>query len=219
MKTLRFLFICLLFPITCWGQGAYHEANEFILRAGIMNSNLRYNDNVGFTTNLTYIPSDINHCGIGWNAGFTVTKDFYSLNPLGACSTLLNIFGRSLMGGLDGWIQGVFYAMSAESMGVYIPIGEHFELQPYWSLLRLSKWKKEKVIITGAFGLSASVYMNRFSITGYGEYSFGYGNVDWWGARFNNIFTEEEDTYYTNYEKPCTPFKGWIYGLTLGYSF
>lgn len=36
------------------------------------------------------------------------------------------------------------------------------------------------------FGLSASVYMNRFSITGYGEYSFGYGNVDWWGERFNN---------------------------------
>ena len=94
-----------------------------------------------------------------------------------------------------------------------------FELQPYWSLLRLSKWQKEKILITGAFGLAATVYIKKFSITAYGEYSYGYGNSDWWGETLSNVFTDAEDTYYNRYEKPCTPFKGWIYGVTLGFSF
>ena len=105
------------------------------------------------------------------------------------------------------------------SMGLYIPIGKNFELQPYWSLLRLSKWQKEKILITGAFGLAATVYIKKFSITAYGEYSYGYGNSDWWGETLSNVFTDAEDTYYNRYEKPCTPFKGWIYGVTLGFSF
>ena len=59
----------------------------------------------------------------------------------------------------------------------------------------------------------------KFSITAYGEYSYGYGNSDWWGETLSNVFTDAEDTYYNRYEKPCTPFKGWIYGVTLGFSF
>ncbi len=120
---------------------------------------------------------------------------------------------------MDSWIRTVLFCMAAESMGLYIPIGENFELQPYWSLLRLSKWQKEKILITGAFGLAATVYIKKFSITAYGEYSYGYGNSDWWGETLSNVFTDAEDTYYNRYEKPCTPFKGWIYGVTLGFSF
>lgn len=51
------------------------------------------------------------------------------------------------------------------------------------------------------------------------KYSYGYGNSDWWGETLSNVFTDAEDTYYNRYEKPCTPFKGWIYGVTLGFSF
>ena len=92
-------------------------------------------------------------------------------------------------------------------------------MNPALIINSLSSWQKEKILITGAFGLAATVYIKKFSITAYGEYSYGYGNSDWWGETLSNVFTDAEDTYYNRYEKPCTPFKGWIYGVTLGFSF
>lgn len=222
MNLLRYLCLVLLIGMShiMVAQGAYHSENEFIIRAGILKSDLRYGDNFGLSITGTYFPTDINSCGIGWNIGFTKTKDYWSMNPLGATSTLLNVFCESVMGGLDDWMQKVFWVMSAESMGVYIPLGEQFEIQPYWSLLRLSKYKKENVLLTGAFGLTASVYFERFSITGFGEYSFGYGNSNWYGERFHNVFVDDDEGVYNEkYDKPCTPFKGWNYGITFGYSF
>lgn len=70
-----------------------------------------------------------------------------------------------------------------------------------------------------SFWFSRYGLYKKFSITAYGEYSYGYGNSDWWGETLSNVFTDAEDTYYNRYEKPCTPFKGWIYGVTLGFSF
>lgn len=221
-KRLRWGYVLLLLCLSqvIVAQGAYHEDGEFIIRAGVINSDFRYGNNVGLTLNATYFPYEVSNCGFAWNAGFTKTKDYWSLNPIGATSTLLNIFCRSMMDGLEPWMQSVFWVMSAESMGVYIPIGERFEIQPYWSLLRLSKYKKDNVLLTGAFGLSASVYFDRFSVTGFGEYSFGYGSSNWYGQWFHNIFVDDEEgSYEEKYEKPCTPFKGWNYGITLGYSF
>ena len=180
MRKFKLLLISVLFPCMCMGEGAYHEDNEFIIRAGFTGSHLRYKDNIGGTVNVSYIPFEINSCGIGWNANFTKTKDYYSISPLGATATLLTFLGYTVSSEMDSWIRTVLFCMAAESMGLYIPIGKNFELQPYWSLLRLSKWQKEKILITGAFGLA---------------------------------------TYYNRYEKPCTPFKGWIYGVTLGFSF
>ena len=219
MRKFKLLLISVLFPCMCMGEGAHHEDNEFIIRAGFTGSHLRYKDNIGGTVNVSYIPFEINSCGIGWNANFTKTKDYYSISPLGATATLLTFLGYTVSSEMDSWIRTVLFCMAAESMGLYIPIGKNFELQPYWSLLRLSKWQKEKILITGAFGLAATVYIKKFSITAYGEYSYGYGNSDWWGETLSNVFTDAEDTYYNRYEKPCTPFKGWIYGVTLGFSF
>ena len=220
MKKIKILLLVVVFPFVCMGEGAYHEYNEVIVRAGVMNSDLRYGENLGGTINISYIPFEINSCGIGWNANFTKTKDYYSFSPIGAGATLIAVMSGSMSVDSDNWVWKALCCMAAESMGVYIPIGPHFELQPYWNLLRLSKWQEEKIIVTGAFGLAATVYMKRFSITAYGEYSYGYGNPDWWTETLANVFLEdEEDTYYTRYEKPRTPFKGWVYGLTLGFSF
>ena len=196
MRKFKLLLISVLFPCMCMGEGAYHEDNEFIIRAGFTGSHLRYKDNIGGTVNVSYIPFEINSCGIGWNANFTKTKDYYSISPLGATATLLTFLGYTVSSEMDSWIRTVLFCMAAESMGLYIPIGENFELQPYWSLLRLSKWQKEKILITGAFGLAATVYIKKFSITAYGEYSYGYGNSDWWGETLSNVFTDAEDTYY-----------------------
>lgn len=145
MRKFKLLLISVLFPCMCMGEGAYHEDNEFIIRAGFTGSHLRYKDNIGGTVNVSYIPFEINSCGIGWNANFTKTKDYYSISPLGATATLLTFLGYTVSSEMDSWIRTVLFCMAAESMGLYIPIGENFELQPYWSLLRLSKWQKEKI--------------------------------------------------------------------------
>ena len=89
MRKFKLLLISVLFPCMCMGEGAYHEDNEFIIRAGFTGSHLRYKDNIGGTVNVSYIPFEINSCGIGWNANFTKTKDYYSISPLGATATLL----------------------------------------------------------------------------------------------------------------------------------
>lgn len=219
MKKLKILLLSLIIPVLCSGQGAYHDYNEVIVRAGLINSNLRYGDNIGGTINMSYIPLDISVCGIGWNANFIKTKDFYSISPLGTGATLLAVFCNAIFSNAEDLIWKTLCLMSVESMGVYIPIGEYFELQPYWNLLRLSKWREEKIIVTGAFGLAATTYINRFSITLFGEYSYGYGNSNWWGEVLSNALTDSDNTYYNKYKKPRTPFKGWIYGLTLGFSF
>ena len=160
MRKFKLLLISVLFPCMCMGEGAYHEDNEFIIRAGFTGSHLRYTDNIGGTVNVSYIPFEINSCGIGWNANFTKTKDYYSISPLGATATLLTFLGYTVSSEMDSWIRTVLFCMAAESMGLYIPIGKNFELQPYWSLLRLSKWQKEKILITGAFGLYKKVFYN-----------------------------------------------------------
>ena len=91
MRKFKLLLISVLFPCMCMGEGAYHEDNEFIIRAGFTGSHLRYKDNIGGTVNVSYIPFEINSCGIGWNANFTKTKDYYSISPLGATATLLTL--------------------------------------------------------------------------------------------------------------------------------
>lgn len=219
MKRLKILLLIFIIPIICNSQGAYHNYNEVIIKSGIINTNLRYGDNLGGTINISYMPFDINTCGIGWNANFTKTKDFYSFSPLGASATLLAVFCNAIFSNSEDIIWKTLCLMSVESMGIYIPIGEYFELQPYWNLLRLSKWKDNKMIVTGAFGLASTTYIKRLSISVFGEYSYGYGNPNWWGEVLSNALTDAEDTYYNRYKKPKTPFKGWIYGITLGFSF
>ena len=64
MRKFKLLLISVLFPCMCMGEGAYHEDNEFIIRAGFTGSHLRYKDNIGGTVNVSYIPFEINSCGI-----------------------------------------------------------------------------------------------------------------------------------------------------------
>ena len=56
MRKFKLLLISVLFPCMCMGEGAYHEDNEFIIRAGFTGSHLRYKDNIGGTVNVSYIP-------------------------------------------------------------------------------------------------------------------------------------------------------------------
>ena len=62
MRKFKLLLISVLFPCMCMGEGAYHEDNEFIIRAGFTGSHLRYKDNIGGTVNVSYIPFEINSC-------------------------------------------------------------------------------------------------------------------------------------------------------------
>ena len=101
MRKFKLLLISVLFPCMCMGEGAYHEDNEFIIRAGFTGSHLRYKDNIGGTVNVSYIPFEINSCGIGWNANFTKTKDYYSISPLGATATLLTFLGYTVSSEMD----------------------------------------------------------------------------------------------------------------------
>lgn len=167
MRKFKLLLISVLFPCMCMGEGAYHEDNEFIIRAGFTGSHLRYKDNIGGTVNVSYIPFEINSCGIGWNANFTKTKDYYSISPLGATATLLTFLGYTVSSEMDSWIRTVLFCMAAESMGLYIPIGENFELQPYWSLLRLSNGRKK------------NTYYRSFWFSRYGLYKKVFYNCLW----------------------------------------
>ena len=53
MRKFKLLLISVLFPCMCMGEGAYHEDNEFIIRAGFTGSHLRYKDNIGGTVNVS----------------------------------------------------------------------------------------------------------------------------------------------------------------------
>ena len=53
MRKFKLLLISVLFPCMCMGEGAYHEDNEFIIRAGYTGSHLRYKDNIGGTVNVS----------------------------------------------------------------------------------------------------------------------------------------------------------------------
>jgi len=112
--------------------------------------------------------------------------------------------------------------MSMESMSLNFALCRDFEFTPYWSLLRLSSWEKGATYITGGAGLRANFYFGpqkRWSLRARGEYSFGYGNMNWYGERIYKLFNKDEEGYVTKYEKPCTPFRGWTYGLSIGYRF
>ena len=116
MKKIKILLLVVVFPFVCMGEGAYHEYNEVIVRAGVMNSDLRYGENLGGTINISYIPFEINSCGIGWNANFTKTKDYYSFSPIGAGATLIAVMSGSMSVDSDNWVWKALCCMAAESI-------------------------------------------------------------------------------------------------------
>lgn len=203
-------------------QGAYHKDTEFTFRAGLEQANLRYEDLSTLDVGIDYTPwesDDVFSYSFAMN--FEKSKDHWSVNPIGATSILLSVFCKNIVN-KDDTMKRILAYSAFESMKLNFALGQQFEVGPNWSLLRLSKWKKGATYVTGQAGIHASFYFGpkkRWSLRAKGEYSWGYGNADWWGNLLYNFFDREhEPSYQSDYEKPHTPFKGWIYGVSIGYS-
>lgn len=205
--------------------GAYHKDVEFITHLGIAQSDLRYGDNTAAEFGIDFTPfnSPNDMFSISFFANYRQSKDYWSFNPLGGTSMVLVMFCSGLLDKSDEVVKKIAYCTMFESMGLNFALSRHFELSPYWSLLRLSRWHNGATYVTGATGLRANWYFGRklrWSLRGSCEYSWGYGNSDWWAERIKNIFDDKEEaTSYTRRHKPRTPFKGVVYGLSLGYRF
>lgn len=220
-----FIIICSFYAlsISLYGQGAYHKDTEFIIRAGAKQTDLRFADVTALDVGVDYTPWEANGCfTYSFTTDFNMSKDHWSFNPIGATSILLSLFCKNIVDD-DETLKNIIAFSAFESMKLNFAIGECFELGPNWSLLRISKWEHGATYITGEAGAHANFYFGpkkHWSLRAKGGYSWGYGNADWWGEKlFNWLKEDEENTYYEHYKKPHTPFKGWVYGISLGYRF
>ena len=153
---------------------------------------------------------------------FAKSKDYWSVNPLGASAIVLTLFCKNVIDDNET-AKTILMIMAGESMSLNFALTEHFEVAPYWNLLRLSHWQGGSTYITGSVGVRANYYFgpeDRWSVRARGEYSWGYGNPDFYMEWIYNIFGDSEEwTDYYKYNKPHTPFKGWNYGISIGYRF
>lgn len=228
MKTNVILFtahVLIFWGIICnvsFGQGAYHKDTEFTLRAGFVQSSLRHDDVTTLDVGIDYTPWECDDIfSYSFSMNFEKSKSYWSINPIGATSIILSVFCKNIVD-KDETTKKILAYSAFESMKLNFALGEQFEVGPNWSLLRLSKRKKGATYVTGQAGIHANLYFGKkknWSLRARGEYSWGYGNADWWGERlFHWLNPDEEETHYEHYKTPHTPFKGWIYGISIGYN-
>ncbi|NDV64045.1 hypothetical protein [Bacteroides sp. 224] len=189
---------------------SHDNGDELIVRVGIQQANLRFENSTGVHVTASYFPFE---GMVSANAMFARTNAYWTYNPC----TVIGVTGNMLF--KNDVMRLIFTMLSLESMGVNLPLTDNIEVQPYWSLLRVSKYKEQhNNRVTGAFGLTASYYFKNILLTGFGEYNFGYGNGDWWAENITNLFKgEDNQSYDTQYKRVRTPYKGWVFGLTVGY--
>lgn len=205
-------------------KGAYHNDLEFIIHGGVLQSDLRYGESTAFNLGMDYTPyeSGDNMFSYSFITNFAKSKDYWSVNPLGASAIALTLFCKNIINDNET-AKTILMIMAGESMSLNFALTEHFEVAPYWNLLRVSHWQGGSTYITGSVGVRANYYFgpeDRWSIRARGEYSWGYGNPDFYMEWIYNIFGDSEKwTDYYKYNKPHTPFKGWNYGISIGYRF
>lgn len=202
-------------------KGAYHDDLEFIVHGGVLFSNLRYGSATAIDLGIDYTPyeSGDNMFSYSFVTDYLKSKDYWSINPLGSSSIILNVFCKNVIDDNET-AKFMLMIMAAESMSLNFALTEHLEVSPYWNLLRLSSWQHGATYVTGAFGARANYYFgtdDKWSIRLRGSYSWGYGNFDWYGEQLYNWFGNDGTSHYEDYKKPCTPFRGWNFGISLGY--
>jgi len=203
-------------------KGAYHNDLEFILHGGMLQSDLRYGNSIALDLGIDYTPYESGDDMFSYSfiTNFAKSKDYWSINPLGASSIALTLFCKNIIDDNET-AKTMLMIMAGESMSLNFAPTEHFEVAPYWNLLRVSHWQGGSTYITGSVGVRANYYFgpeDRWSIRARGEYSWGYGNPDFYMEWIYNIFGDSgEWTEYYKYNKPHTPFKGWSYGISIGY--
>lgn len=203
-------------------KGAYHTDLEFVAHGGVLFSDLRYGNATAFDLGIDYTPyeSENNSFSYSFITNFTKSKDYWSVNPLGASAIVLTLFCKNIIDD-DETVKTILMIMAGESMSLNFALTEHFEVAPYWNLMRLSSWQKGATYLTGELGCRANYYFgadDRWSLRAKACYSWGYGNADFYSELLYNLFGDSEEwTDYYKYNKPHTPFKGWNFGISLGY--
>lgn len=203
-------------------KGAYHNDLEFIIHGGSVFSNLRYGSSTSFDLGMDYTPYEASDQLFSYSfiTDFSISKDYWSINPLGATSIVLILFCKNVIDDNET-VHTILKIMAGESMSLNFALTKHFEIAPYWNLLRLSNWQKGATYLTGEVGGRLNYYFgseDRWSLRAKACYSWGYGNADYYSEKLYNIFGDSgESTDYYKYQKPFTPFKGWNFGISLGY--
>ena len=205
-----------------YANGSYHNDLEFIIHCGVQFSNLRYGSSTAFNIGVDYTPyeSEDDMFSYSFITNFAKSKDYWSVNPLGASAIVLTLFCKNIIDDYDT-AKTILMIMAGESMSLNFALTKHVEIAPYWNLLRLSRWRHKSTYMTGEIGGRANYYFgsnNRWSLRAKANYSWGYGNADFYAEMLYNIFGDSgEWTNYYKYNKPHTPFKGWNLGISLGY--
>lgn len=203
-------------------KGAYHKDLEFIVHGGALFSDLRHGNATAFNLGIDYTPyeSEDNSFSYSFITNFAKSKDYWSVNPLGASAIVLTLFCKNIVDD-DETAKTILMIMAGESMSLNFALTEHLEVAPYWNLLRLSSWQHGATYLTGEIGGRINCYFgpdDRWSLRAKANYSWGYGNADFYSELIYNIFGDSgEWTDYYKYNKPHTPFKGWNFGISLGY--
>ena len=203
-------------------KGAYHNDLEFIVHGGIISSDLRYGSSTAFSLGADYTPyeSDDDLFTYSFITNFAKSKEYWSVNPLGASAIIMTLFCKNVIEDNET-AKTMLMIMAGESMSLNFALTKHLEVAPYWNLLRLSSWEKGATYLTGEFGGRINYYFgpkDRWSLRAKGCYSWGYGNSDFYSEMLYNIFGDSEEwTNYYKYHKPRTPFKGWNFGISVGY--
>lgn len=203
-------------------KGAYHSDLEFVVHGGVVSSDLRYGSSTAFSLGVDYTPyeSDDDMFSYSFITNFAKSKEYWSVNPLGATAIVMTLFCKNVIDDNET-AKTILMIMAGESMSLNFALTRHIEVAPYWNLLRLSSWEKGATYLTGEVGGRANFYFgaeDRWSIRAKAGYSWGYGNSDYYSEMLYNIFGDSEEwTNYYKYNKPRTPFKGWNFGISVGY--
>ena len=151
---------------------------------------------------------------LGWEFSARVEygKNFLSVEPIGLLGLPIWIYSSSHGLGRESNMIGALLSISSSKFPIAIDSEGIFEVTPYWSLLKFTRFYDEKLLINGDLGLQVKIFPVAFLNWSSTLYISGF--VQWdWGYSRNNSYGR-----YSIKDNRSDCF-GYAWGAQLGYYF
>lgn len=211
-RSLAILVLSLITATVIMAQPHYYQTEKTV-SAALGYSNIHMNvDNfqVAFLE-ATYYPS----YSLGWEFSARVEygKNFLSFEPIGLLGLPMWIYSSSHGLGRESNMIGALLSIASAKLPIAVDGDGIFEITPYWSLLKFTRFYDDKFRINGDLGVQIKLFplaLFRWSNT---LYISGFAQWDWGYSRNHNIYGRY------NIKDNRSDFFGYAWGVQLGCYF
>ena len=211
-KAIATLLSSIIMATVSLAQPHYYQAEKSVsVAAGYSNIHMNVdNFQVAFLEGTYYMNPQL-----GWEFSARVEygKNYLSFEPIGLLGLPMWIYSSSHGLGRESNMIGALLSIASAKLPIAVDSEGIFEITPYWSLLKFTRFYDDKFRINGDLGLQVKLFPIALFNWSSTLYISGFAQWDWGYSRNHN--------YYGRYniKDNRSDFFGYAWGVQLGYYF